>query len=928
MQHIDNNLYDRQIRTYGEDAIKKMSQSSILIMGLQGGLGTEIAKNLTLGGIRHIYLYDNSLVGDDPNDFETGIYYTKDHIGKCRSQVLVSKLQELNPYVNIQSVNTPFMNQQVTIVVNQNMSEIYKISKYSKLIVTNSKGVSGFVFTDAGNEHLVIDTTGENIEPVQIGEISFDGKVRCAPNTSHDFESGDFIKFDNLEGTNIDQFKNEFKIKVINKTTFQLLDFNPKPFNFINGTAIHIKKPITIKHERFDDQIINPKISFNNDMDYSKLLLKTYFQMFSICTDTILLTEQTRLFKYELIPVISLIGSFTASEAIKLVTNKFVPVDQFFVWYDKSLLPKESYEHLETKTIYGKIYGLDFENKLLNSKWFMVGSGAIGCEHLKNLAFMNVANSELGNGQIIITDPDTIEKSNLNRQFLFRSHHIGKSKSKTASCVIKEMKPNINIETYEQKVGPENIDFTNNIMDLKITGVLNALDNIKARRFMDELCFKYNLPLFESGTTGTKGNTQPVIPFVTETYSNSSDPEQEKSFPICTIKSFPNDITHTIHWAMDQFEFFNRAPLTVNKWITNPNILNELNPIEKNISLSDIHEFTIKHPIQKTGFKGCVEWAVDMFTENYYNSIVQLLHIYSPDYEITPGVKFWSAGKRCPKPIKFDYNNTDHFNYVKVTTNLLLNISNITYKFNDQELIDILKDYKIIEFIPKDIKIPSKDSDIDNTYNDNNIIIGNHSDFINSFIPQEFEKDNDLNYHIDWINASSNMRAQNYNIPIIDRQQTKGIAGRIIPAIATTTSAVSGLILLEMIKYLMGYNNVDNYSSTFINLAQPIVIPSEPMQAPLIEINNIKINSWIKFEYSVNSSLNEFKQYWENIFKVNITMIVIDTTIIYAEFIGSDSLTKLLSDIIREQFDNIPSNVSFTIACDNDQELPVINVKL
>ena len=52
--NIDNNLYDRQIRTYGEEAVKKMSSSSILIMGLSGGLGTEIAKNLALGGIKNI----------------------------------------------------------------------------------------------------------------------------------------------------------------------------------------------------------------------------------------------------------------------------------------------------------------------------------------------------------------------------------------------------------------------------------------------------------------------------------------------------------------------------------------------------------------------------------------------------------------------------------------------------------------------------------------------------------------------------------------------------------------------------------------------------------------------------------------------------------------------------------------------------------
>ena len=51
---IDNNLYDRQIRTYGEEAVKKMTSSSVLIMGLDKGLATEVGKNLALGGIRNI----------------------------------------------------------------------------------------------------------------------------------------------------------------------------------------------------------------------------------------------------------------------------------------------------------------------------------------------------------------------------------------------------------------------------------------------------------------------------------------------------------------------------------------------------------------------------------------------------------------------------------------------------------------------------------------------------------------------------------------------------------------------------------------------------------------------------------------------------------------------------------------------------------
>ena len=79
---------------------------------------------------------------------------------------------------------------------------------------------------------------------------------------------------------------------------------------------------------------------------------------------------------------------------------------------------------------------------------------------------------------------------------------------------------------------------------------------------MDRRCVYYHLPLLESGTMGTKGNTQVVYPHLTESYSSSNDPP-EKDIPICTLKNFPYEIQHTIQWAREMFTGEFHGPIFV-----------------------------------------------------------------------------------------------------------------------------------------------------------------------------------------------------------------------------------------------------------------------------------------------------------------------------------------------------------------------------
>lgn len=163
----------------------------------------------------------------------------------------------------------------------------------------------------------------------------------------------------------------------------------------------------------------------------------------------------------DLSPMVAVIGGFVAQEVLKACSAKFHPMQQNMYFDSLESLPAEVPSEAECQPLGSRydgqiaVFGKTFQDKIASVRQFLVGSGAIGCEMLKNWSMMGLATGE--KGIIHVTDLDTIEKSNLNRQFLFRAKDVGKFKAESAAAAVAEMNPELKgkIIAHQDRVGAE-----------------------------------------------------------------------------------------------------------------------------------------------------------------------------------------------------------------------------------------------------------------------------------------------------------------------------------------------------------------------------------------------------------------------------------------------------------------------------------------
>lgn len=986
---IDTNLYSRQIGTFGMEAMGKLIQLKILIHGMRGlgveiakniilaGPKSVALHDPSLVSVKDLgsnFYFNESHIGNTRRDEASA-----PKLAELNPYVNVEVLSNV---VNLEDIASDYHVVVVTEVLpRETVERLDKICRDNKagFIYCASLGITGFAFVDFGEQHLIRDENGEECKQYIVRNISRDEKGIVLIDDSIGsgkiaLSDGDHVVFREVQGMTELNDGVPREIKYVSPIAFSIGDTS-KYGEFVIGSGIveqvkvpkpHFYKSLKDSFEspyngnRVPDPIDFAKFGRNELLHCGVLALHEFFKVHNSLPELNneehaqqvikiaksfydngkannvewvnnseefnekIIQAQATWSRSHIVPVTSFLGGVVAQEIVKF-TGKYSPINQW-LWFDfhECVANLKSPDRTLLNTRYDDqiaIFGYEIQQKLHNLNVFMIGAGALGCEFLKEFALMGISIK----GKTIVTDNDNIEISNLNRQFLFRRENVGSSKSKTACEVVRKMNSEYICHDFQSRVGQENI----HIFDSKFWNaqdiVINAVDNVHARKYIDSMCTWYGKPLIDSGTLGTKAHVQMIVPHVTSCYNDTQDPPEE-SIPMCTLRNFPALIEHCIEWGRDHFNgYFTNVVKDAHRLLEDSSGFYTDLKKEGNTSFQLEKLMAIKKIIEVArtrSFDKCIELAVERFTENYDHSIKQLLHSFPPEYVNPDGSKFWSGSKRVPSPITYNAHDSVHFSFVSNYAIILARCLSITAS-SLHYIRQFSDSIKIREFVPKNLKIQvnenepvevSMGKDDENQISSliNELSLYDKSVYdSNSFKAEEFEKDDDENGHIDFITATSNLRARNYRIAEADRQKTKMIAGKIIPAIATTTAAITGLVALQ-IYTLLQTNEISYMKNAFMNLAVSLFVLTEPaekiehsdkdfdpiMLGPVKAVPP-KWTVWDKIVINGSMTIRQFIDFMQEKYQVDVSIITSNNITLIQTYMKSnqDRLDKKIEDV-------------------------------
>ncbi|KAF8347457.1 hypothetical protein F5887DRAFT_1060776 [Amanita rubescens] len=422
----------------------------------------------------------------------------------------------------------------------------------------------------------------------------------------------------------------------------------------------------------------------------------------------------------------------------------------------------------EARTAHAKaILGAELHARLSDTKVLLVGAGGIGCELLKNIVLT-------GFGNITLLDLDTIDLSNLNRQFLFRKKDVKQSKALVTHA---PFNPNVRITPIHGNIKEPQYDIE---WFRQFDIVLNALDNLDARRHVNKMCMAAEIPLVESGTAGYLGQVQPLLKEVTECFDCIPKPTP-KTFPVCTIRSTPSQPIHCIVWS--------KSYLLGQLFGEDEDAVGELDAAEQQgenateIAALRKEALAFQTVRQALNSPTNTDAARTVFQKVFYGDIQNLLSM--PD--------MWRH-RKPPVPLDYDkiMDGSFELHAQKASTNSTA--ENWTrHQWQDTNRLAS--------------RVRSGEESI------------------------SFDKDDDDT--LDFVTAASNLRSAAYGIEVKTRWDVKEMAGNIIPAIATTNAVIAGLIVLQALHFLRkSYGKLRN---VHIQLKPAVPLSAVTLSAPTSE---------------------------------------------------------------------------------------------
>nr|XP_045718308.1 ubiquitin-like modifier-activating enzyme 7 isoform X3 [Mirounga angustirostris] len=805
---LDEELYSRQLCVLDLPAMQRIRRAKVLLSGLQG-LGAEVAKNLVLMGVGSLTLHD-----PHPtcwSDLAAQFFLSEKDLERSRAEASQEPVAKLNGAVQV-CVHTGDITEellldfQVVVLTASKLEEQLRVGALCHklgicFLVADTRGLVGQLFSDFGEDFTVQDPTEAEPLTAAIQHISQGSPGILTLRKEADaryFHDGDLVTFSGIEGMVELNGCDPRPIRVQEDGTLEIGNTAIFSRYLCGGAVTEVKKSETVSHKPLDVALLQPRVVAQSpqEADRARCLHQAFRALHQFehlngrlpqpwdpddaemvvglarsleplkgtegepleeLLDEALVQTVALSSAGGLSPMAAMLGAVAAQEVLKAISRKFMPLDQWLYFDALDCLPED--------------------------------------------------------GKPLPTPEDCAPRP----------------KAEVAAEATHRLNSDLQVTPLTYALDPTTEHIYEDNFFSRVDGVAAALDSFQARHYVAARCTHYLKPLLEAGTQGTLGHASVFVPYVTEAYRAPASglASEDATYPVCTLRHFPSTVEHTLQWARDEFEgLFCLSAETINRHHQELTSLGETDGPQVLTLLEEVLGVLRERP---RTWQDCVVWALGHWQRRFHYGIMQLLSRFPPDKVLEDGTLFWSGPKQCPEPLEFDASQDTHLLYVLAAANLYARMHGLPGSRDQTALRELLK------MLPLPVPQPSAAS----FPNDLNLA-GASAEFgpeqlkkLHQVLevwsgspplePLKFEKasqDNDSNFHVDFVVAAASLRAQNYGIPPANRTQSKRIVGQIIPAIATTTAAVAGLVGLELYKLVGGPRPLSAFRHSYLHLAE------------------------------------------------------------------------------------------------------------